>query len=66
MANSYLTGSFAGGGGFSGFFGSVLLSGGGAGVAAAGAAGGSKVAGFVSNLAAVGPIPFTAIYVVEA
>jgi hypothetical protein len=65
LANSYLTGAFAGGGGFSAFFGSVLLSGG-AGAAAAGAAGGSKVAGFVSNFAALGAIPFSAIYVGDA
>jgi hypothetical protein len=42
-----------------------LLSGG-AGAAAAGAAGGSKVAGFVSNFAALGAIPFSAIYVGDA
>jgi hypothetical protein len=65
LANSYLTGAFAGGGGFSAFFGSVLLSGG-AGAAAAGAAGGSKVAGFVSNFVALGAIAFSAIYVCDA
>lgn len=72
--NNAITGAFAAGGGLSFFVGSALRSAAGAGAvaaaaaagaAAAGLTGGSKLAGFVSDFAAVVVVPFSAAYIFE-